>query len=248
MNRFRKPIQAFFVLALFITLTGCTLGQAAEPTPTEVDVNAVMTSAAATAFFQLTEIAGVSTATLAPTATQSVQESPTLAETSAEAATPTTGEATPTAPALVIGSTDTPVVPGLPTAIPSFTPIPVIGGVATAPAQVCKNSVFVADVTIPDGTVMKPGQKFTKIWSVQNTGFCAWDEGFGIVFWAGDSMSGQNDFFSPGEIVKPDGVVDMAIEMRAPWTAGEYIGHWVMIDDIGQTFGTDLVVYIKVVP
>ncbi len=238
MNRFRKSIQALFILVIFATLTGCTLGQTAEPTPTAVDVNAIMTSAAATAFSQLTEIAEVATATLAPTAT------PTL-----EATPATTGDsATSAPPPLVIGATDTPALPGLPTAIPSFTPAPVIGGVATSSAQVCKNSVFVADVTIPDGTVMKPGQKFTKIWSIQNTGFCAWDEGFGIVFWAGHSMFGQNDFFSGNEKVQPGGIVDMAIEMRAPWEAGDHIGHWVMIDDIGQTFGTDLVVYIKVVP
>lgn len=242
MNHLHKTFQALLAFASLFALAGCTLGQAAEPTPTQVDVNVVMTSAAATAFTQLTEIAGLSTPTLSPTATQRKEETPTLAE------TPASGEATPAPPPLVIGMTDTPVLPGLPTAIPSFTPAPAIGGVATSAAQVCKNSAFVADQTVQDGTVMKPGQKFTKIWSVQNTGFCAWDEGFGIVFWAGDAMNGQNSFFSAGEFVQPGGVVDMAIEMRAPWTAGEYIGHWVMMDDSGKTFGTDLVVYIKVVP
>lgn len=248
MNRFRKPILALFILVTVAALTGCTLGQAAQPTPTEVDVNAVMTSAAATAFFQLTEIAALATPTVTPTVTPTATSTLNETPTSDVTPSPSTGDTTLTPPPLIIGVTNTPALSGLPTAIPSFTPAPVAGGVATTAAQVCKNSAFVADVTIPDGTVMKPGQKFTKIWSVQNTGFCAWDEGFGIVFWAGDSMNGQNDFFSAGETVQPGGVVDMAIDMKAPWTAGEYIGHWVMIDDNGKTFGSDLVVYIKVVP
>src|SRR5574341_1656102 len=36
--------------------------------------------------------------------------------------------------------------------------------------QGCDKSVFVSDVTIPDGTVMSPGQKFTKTWLMQNAG------------------------------------------------------------------------------
>ena len=52
----------------------------------------------------------------------------------------------------------------------------------------CNNSVFVADVTIPDGTIFqdsnekgsRPGNDFQKIWRVQNTGTCKWDEGYSL--------------------------------------------------------------------
>jgi hypothetical protein len=251
MKHFLKPIQAVFLLVVVAALAGCNLGQAAEPTPTAVDVNAVKTSAAATAFSQLTLIAAQASPTPAPTQPPAATDTPQVAST-VDASAPTAEVPAPTATVqLVIQVTDTPAIaieltptpPGLPVA--SATPAPVIGG-PTNTGPICKNSAFVADVTIPDGTILKPGEKFTKIWSVQNTGICAWDEGFGIVLWAGPAMDAQNDFFSAGEVVNPNGVVDMAIPMKAPWTPGEYIAHWVMMDDTGKPFGTDLVVYIIV--
>jgi hypothetical protein len=243
MNRFLKPAQAVLLLAFIATLTSCTLGQAAEPTPTAVDVNAVMTSAASTAFAQLTQIAGQASPTSAPTETLA----PT--ETQASPNTPDPGQPTAQQAAQI---TDTPMVilelsptlPGLPE-VPTMTPVPIVA--TPNPGQVCNNSSFVADMTIPDGTAFKAWEKFTKIWRIKNTGFCAWDDGYGIINWNGPALAGDNKFFSPGEYVQPGGEVDMVIKMYAPGEPGDYISHWVMVNDQGQTFGTDLVVYIKVV-
>jgi len=247
MNRFRKPIQAFFILAIFVALTGCTLGQAAEPTPTEVDVNAVMTSAAATAFFQLTELAGLATPTLAPTATPTAEETPASAEIPAA----TSEEATAAPPPLVIGVTDTPALPGLPTAIPSFTPVPPVGGVATAPVEVCKNAVFIEDVTVGDYTQFKPWDKFYKVWRMQNTGTCTWDEGFYFAAWAGPPSMGPNQnpwrIKESHQFVPPGAVVDIGISMYAPGDPGEYVAHWSWYDDQGKPFGQSVTVVIVVV-
>lgn len=246
MNHSRKPIQALLVLVLLALLTGCNLGQSAQPTPTEVDVNAVMTSAAATAFVQLTEIAGLATATLPPTTT------PTLEMTTAPAETQTTtGDATATPPPLVIGVTDTPALPGLPTAIPSFTPAPPVGGVATVPAQLCKNAIFIEDITVPDYSQFKPWEKFYKIWRMQNTGTCTWDEGFYFAAWAGPpSMAGNQETWKIKEqhqFVPPGGVVDIGISMYAPGDPGEYVAHWSWYDDQGKPFGQSVTVVIVVV-
>jgi hypothetical protein len=106
----------------------------------------------------------------------------------------------------------------------------------------------VADVTIPDGTVMKPGEKFTKIWRVQNTGTCKWDQGYGFTIWAGPSMGANPIFYSShDQSVAPGGIVDFSLEMRAPYQPGDYVAHWVMISDAGKTFGGDFTVFIKVV-
>jgi len=43
------------------------------------------------------------------------------------------------------------------------------------------NALFVSDVTITDGTVLAPGEAFTKTWRFQNTGTCDWDEKYTIV-------------------------------------------------------------------
>ncbi|HNO95150.1 MAG TPA: hypothetical protein PKJ84_13340, partial [Anaerolineales bacterium] len=49
------------------------------------------------------------------------------------------------------------------TATPSFTPSPTNTSTPAATATpTCPQAQFVTDVTIPDGTVMTPGQSFTK--------------------------------------------------------------------------------------
>src|SRR5690349_21676550 len=55
----------------------------------------------------------------------------------------------------------------------------------------CDNLAFVADVNIPDGTSMSPGQDFLKTWRVKNTGSCPWGAGYKLVHAYGDDMSGQ---------------------------------------------------------
>lgn len=36
------------------------------------------------------------------------------------------------------------------------------------------SSEFIRDVTIPDGSILNSGEKFTKIWEIRNTGNVAW--------------------------------------------------------------------------
>ena len=255
MNRYAKPLQVILVLVAVLALSGCSLGQAASPTATAVDVTAVMTSAAATAFVQLTQIAGQVPATIPASATVVVKQ------TSGPTATLAAGlqlvTATEGAGGLPAQGTQpaagTPLVPSLATqpggaAIPSLTPFAPTKAPGTGTnVDACRNSKFMGDITIPDGTVMAPYQKFTKIWAIQNTGTCAWDQGFGYNIWAGPNMSGQGGKFSGADKpIPPGGVFDVIVEMRAPSQKGDYIAHWMMVDDQGKLFGADFVVYIKV--
>jgi len=43
------------------------------------------------------------------------------------------------------------------------------------PEDCTPDSEFVADLTIPDGTLIKPGDSFTKTWRIRNTGTCTWN-------------------------------------------------------------------------
>jgi hypothetical protein len=241
MKSVSKSFQVALVLLAVAALSSCSQGQTAVPTATAIDVNAVMTSAAATAFVQLTDIAGQASPTTPPTVT------PTQAPTQDQALlllTPTVA-----AGGLPVLETTPTVAGGLPlsTIVPSLTPfVPVTGGGGTV--VTCFNSKYVADVTIPDGTVMKPYEKFRKVWRIQNTGTCNWDEGFGLVLWAGPDMYGTAIYFSGHDKpVAPNGIVDLGIDMRAPAQPGDYVAHWTMISDQGKTFGGDLTVSIKVV-
>ena len=62
----------------------------------------------------------------------------------------------------------------------TFTPFPTIAIVGTVgtplgqPLNTCDISVYTNVETIPDGTLMAPGQVFVKKWEVQNTGTCTW--------------------------------------------------------------------------
>jgi hypothetical protein len=77
--------------------------------------------------------------------------------------------------------------PGNPTLTPENTSTP--GGATTGtPAQIptstpegCTDiAAFVADVTIPDNTVMAPNQPFTKTWRLRNDGTCTWTNQLGL--------------------------------------------------------------------
>jgi hypothetical protein len=249
MNRLIKPIQIALVLAAFVALSGCGLGQAAEPTATPVDVNAVMTSAAATAFVQLTQIAGQASATPAPTQTPTT--APPTGTPDPNAATATQGSPlqllTPTDSAGGLPVVETPIGGGLPTNTPLPNLTPIVPVATAGNGTTCFNSKFVADVTVPDGTVLQPGEKFRKVWRIQNTGTCKWDQGFGLTIWAGPAMGGTPISFSGSDQpVEAGGTVDLGIDMVAPDKSGDYIAHWVMINDSGKTFGGDFTVVIKV--
>lgn len=251
MNRFLKPIRAAVILLALLALTGC-IGQAATPSTPTVDINAIKTAAAATAIVELTKIAAQASPTLAPTKTPTTAPAtPTLAATQA-AGSVTPGTAlSPTATiagggAAGLPATQTPLAPMAGTAapIPSLTPLVA----PTSAGPTCLNSKFVTDVTVPDGTVMQPGQKFTKGWRIQNTGTCTWDEGYGFVRWSGPDMGAADQYFSKNDQpVGAGGVVDFYVDMRAPYEAGDYVAHWVMVSDTGKTFGGDFTVVIKVV-
>lgn len=253
MNRFLKPIRSVAILTVLAALTSCTLGQAATPVTPTVDIEAIKTSAAATAIVELTKIAEQASPTIAPTQTPTTAPAtPTLAAVQTGSTTENPAVLTATATTAVAGgllATETPVVApmaGTPGTVPSLTPLAPAVPKSTGPT--CLNSQFVADITVPDGTVMQPGQKFTKGWRIQNTGTCPWDEGYGFIRWSGPAMNSVDIHYSKNDQpVGAGGVTDIYIDMRAPYEAGDYVAHWVMVSDTGKTFGGDFTVVIKVV-
>ena len=112
----------------------------------------------------------------------------------------------------------------------------------------CDNNVFEGDITIPDGTLLKPGVNFQKVWAIRNTGTCTWDDGYKLVFYAGDKAIDPYDFAfkKVSDFVSPGEGINIAINLTAPLAEGDYQGHWKMQNDQGQWFGTFLSVYIEV--
>lgn len=124
-------------------------------------------------------------------------------------------------------------------------PIPTainLSPVATATG--CDSSTYISDVTIPDGTVMTPGQTFVKTWLVQNSGTCTWDTNYKIGFGFGEAMSGTTTALT--KTVAPGGQVEISVNLTVPAKSGDLTGTWRMINKQGAFFGTNLTVVIKV--
>jgi LysM repeat protein len=83
---------------------------------------------------------------------------------------------------------------------------------------------FIEDVTIPDGTVMEPGQAFTKTWRLKNVGAAEWGEGSNLSFYDGEQMDGASPVAVPN--VGPGETVDISVDMMAPAEVGNYTGRW----------------------
>ncbi len=81
------------------------------------------------------------------------------------------------------------------------------------------------DVTIPDDTIMSPGQTFTKIWRLQNTGSCTWNQNYSIAVFSGEKMGAPASVPMPG-IVAPGQTVDISVDLTAPLQAGTSQGNW----------------------
>ncbi len=241
------PRRALLVLvAAALTLAAC--GGAATPAPT-VDVNAINTAAVATAMgqisAQLTQTA-LAAPTDTPPPTNTAMPLATLALPTADgAASVTPGGALPTLSFNTTPGTNT-------TPLAGFTPIsgsPVAPVNTSAPlGDACHNSSYVADVTIPDNAVLNPGADFEKIWRVQNTGTCTWDEGYTLAFVAGDqALDPENfEFSNSADFVAGGETVDLGVDLTAPTTPGTYSATWRMQTDAGVFFGTMLTVVIEV--
>jgi hypothetical protein len=101
----------------------------------------------------------------------------------------------------------------------------------------CDRASWVKDVTIPDGTELIPGEEFTKIWQLRNTGSCTWNSAYSLVFDSGDSMGGPASKSLTAGTVAPGQYVDISVDLIAPSTPDEYRGNWKIRNPTGVVFG-----------
>jgi Ig-like domain from next to BRCA1 gene len=230
----------FILLTAALTLTACNVG--ATPAPT-IDANAINTAAFNTAMAQIAA-QQTQTALAAPSNTP-LPTNTALSLATAAGASPTAGSgALPTVSFNITPNT---------TPLAGFTPLagsPVAAGAATAAlGDSCNNSAFVADVTIPDQSVLQPGRNFDKTWRLQNTGSCTWDDGYALVYIGGSTpnLDPYNfEFKESRDFVAGGNTADLTIELTTPCGPGKYEGHWRMRDDRGYYFGTIVSVYVEV--
>jgi transcriptional regulator with XRE-family HTH domain len=100
-------------------------------------------------------------------------------------------------------------------------------------------SIFVADVTIPDGTLVHAGARFTKVWAVQNIGSVPWlgrrlvcvDDDIQVNSLAGQPLPMAQRLRPMAPFIEvpdtpPGAVVQMAIDFEAPRVPATYVSYW----------------------
>jgi len=215
---YKKTIILLLVmLAVPIAILGC--GSAAPGTPT-IDPGLIYTAAAQTADARLTQIflSTPSATPVPPTPTANFVQ--TMAAQTAAALASQAATQTPTSQTTQV-----------------LTQVP--------PGTSGDKVTFVADVTIPDGTVLSPGAAFTKTWKLQNTGTTTWTTSYSLEFVSGQDM-GTVKSVPISTSVAPGAQIDVSVDMLAPDTNGNYQSWWKMKNASGQFFNDSVYVLITV--
>lgn len=106
------------------------------------------------------------------------------------------------------------------------------------------NLTFLADVTIPDGTVVYPGAIMDKRWEVKNSGTCTWGEGYSLRLTDGDNLQAN-----PEQVLFPaqsGSQTTIQITFQAPGEPGVYHSAWQAFDPAGEAFGDPIYIEVEV--
>ncbi len=214
---------AWAVTALLLTtaLASCNIG--ATPAPT-IDANAIFTAAASTMNAQLNDQATQTASAVSPTPAATITPLPTF-------------------PVIPLGTPFATTAPG--GAIAPTTSS--AGGSVGSTAVGCDNATYVSETKPDDGTQYSAGDTFSKGWSLENSGTCAWDTGYSFAFATGDLMGGKDIVLSKSTDFTDAGHSQtFIVKLTAPAAAGEYKGFWQMKNATGVQFGSRVWVDIVV--
>ncbi len=114
--------------------------------------------------------------------------------------------------------------------------------VATPQVTPILDGAFVADITIPDDTVVPTGKVFTKVWRVRNNGNIPWEPGFKFVHTNGEAMTGITSISLPQTMV--GATAEISIDFTAPQRVGTVFSDWRFTDPAGNQFGE--IIYVRV--
>lgn len=113
------------------------------------------------------------------------------------------------------------------------------------PSPECTSGlVFLSDITIPDGTIVDPGEILDKRWLVENSGSCNWDDRFSLRLIAGENMGVQPEFsLFPA---RSGTQTEIRIQFTAPLNPGAYRSAWQAQDPQGNFFGDPIFIEVVV--
>lgn len=215
------------VLALWFVITPSQLAPSPEPS---MDLNVHSTSVVQTVLASLSQTQAASNSFVTSTPQPTITLPPVALNSPAPTAT-FQQVFVPPAPTIFLSPTITGTV---------FTPTTNPSNLAVG----CNNLRLIRDETIPAGTVVRPGESFTKTWKVENNGTCDWVFLYRLVFTGGERMEGDSP--SLGKIIVPGKWTQLSVALTAPSKAGTYVGYWRLGTQSGSPFGATLTVSIVV--
>ena len=96
-------------------------------------------------------------------------------------------------------------------------------------------SDFVRDVTIPDGSLVQPGQTLHKQWELRNAGSVSWtNRRLTRIGATGGYASPKSPDSVPIPDTAPGETVVISVNVVAPERPAHHIAHWKMTDEHGQ--------------
>jgi Ig-like domain from next to BRCA1 gene len=148
---------------------------------------------------------------------------------------------TPTLPVLEL--TPSPTIFRL--ASPS--PIPTTTAAPRAPTSTpsCQDGLrYLSDITVPDGSIVAPGEAIDKQWQVENSGTCNWNERYRLRRISGPSLDASEE----QALYPARGGTQAVIRVMllAPPDPGTYRSAWQAYNPQGEPFGDPIYVEILV--
>lgn len=143
-------------------------------------------------------------------------------------------------PAIAFHTTSTAPATLMPTSISLAVEIPL----PHATPSCTDNLAFLEDITIPNGTVVVPGESVDKRWLVQNSGSCNWDDRYRLKFVSGSELNAPlEQALYPA---RSGTTASIRILFTAPGDPGTYQSDWQAYDPQGVAFGDPLLIRLVV--
>lgn len=128
---------------------------------------------------------------------------------------------------------------------PEASPVPTLA--PPSPTPPCTDGLtYLQDLTIPDGSIVVPGQLIEKRWQVSNTGTCNWDERYKLTHIGGDAMGAATSL--PLYPARAGAEATISILFTAPQAPGTYESQWQAVDPDGVPFGSAFYMQVAVSP
>ncbi len=105
---------------------------------------------------------------------------------------------------------------------------------------------FLEDLSIPDGTQVRPGEALDKRWLVENSGTCNWDQHYRVKLVYGPEMGAAKEL----ALYPARGGTHLTISLQliAPSEPGQVRSAWQAYNPEGEAFGDPFYIDILVQP